>query len=112
MTERHSHAILIVDDEKGVRESLQIVLQDHYDLDLAETGEDALRFFESRSVDVILLDIMLPDIDGRQLIQGFKAIDENVEIIMVSALKDLQSGIDAIKNGALITWSNPSPSKM
>ncbi len=100
MTERHSHAILIVDDEKGVRESLQIVLQDHYDLDLAETGEDALRFFESRSVDVILLDIMLPDIDGRQLIQGFKAIDENVEIIMVSALKDLQSGIDAIKNGA------------
>ncbi|MGD9329848.1 MAG: sigma-54 dependent transcriptional regulator [Desulfobacterales bacterium] len=100
MTKGHSYSILIVDDEKGVRESLRMVLQDDYDLYWAETGEEALRQFESRSVDIILLDIMLPDIDGRRLIQNFKAIDDNVEIIMVSALKDLRSGIEAIKSGA------------
>ena len=100
MTNGHSCSILIVDDEKGIRESLRMVLQDDYDLHLAETGAEAIRFFESRSVDVVLLDIMLPDTDGRRLIQEFKAIDDNVDIIMVTAIKDLQSGIDAIKNGA------------
>ncbi len=100
MTSGHSYSILIVDDEKGIRESLRMVLQDNYDLYLAETGAEALQCFESRSVDIVLLDIMLPDTDGRRLIQEFKAIDENVEIIMVTAIKDLRSGIDAIKNGA------------
>ena len=100
MSDRHSYAILIVDDDKGVRESLRMVLQDDYDLHLAKSGAEALRIFESRSMDIVLLDIMLPDIDGRHLIQDFKAIDDDVDIIMVTAVKDLRSGIDAMKNGA------------
>ena len=100
MTDAHSCSILIVDDEKGIRESLRMVLQKQYDLYVAKTGAEALRCFESRSIDLILLDIMLPDTDGRLLIQEFKAIDQHVDIIMITALKDLRSGIDAIKNGA------------
>jgi len=100
MSNGHSYSILIVDDEKGVRESLRMVLQDSYDLHLAKSGMEAMRIFESRSIDIVLLDIMLPDIDGRHLIQDFKQIDDTVDIIMVSAVKDLQSGIDAIKSGA------------
>lgn len=100
MTNGHSCSILIVDDEKGIRESLRMVLQDNYDLYFAETGTEALCIFESRAVDIVLLDIMLPDTDGRHLIQKFKAIDDTVEIIMVTAIKDLRSGIDTIKNGA------------
>ncbi len=100
MTDGHSCSILIVDDEKGIRESLRMVLQEQYDLYVAKTGAEALRCFESRSIDLILLDIMLPDTDGRLLIQEFKAIDQHVDIIMITALKDLRSGIDAIKNGA------------
>jgi len=100
MTDGHSCSILIVDDEKGIRESLRMVLQEQYDLYVAKTGTEALRCFESRSVDLILLDIMLPDTDGRLLIQEFKAIDQHVDIIMITALKDLRSGIDAIKSGA------------
>jgi DNA-binding NtrC family response regulator len=100
MSERHSYSILIVDDEKSVRESLRMVLQDGYDLYTAETGKEALRIFASRSIDIVLLDIMLPDIDGRHLIPDFKKIDDSVDIIMVTAVKDLQSGIEAIKNGA------------
>ena len=100
MTDAHSCSILIVDDEKGIRESLRMVLQKQYDLYIAKTGAEALRCFESRSIDLILLDIMLPDTDGRLLMQEFKAIDQHVDIIMITALKDLRSGIDAIKNGA------------
>jgi DNA-binding NtrC family response regulator len=100
MSNGHSYSILIVDDEKGVRESLRMVLQDDYELYTAKTGREALHIFESRSIDIVLLDIMLPDIDGRHLIPEFKQIDDSVDIIMVTAVKDLQSGIDAIKNGA------------
>jgi len=100
MTDGHNCSILIVDDEKGIRESLRMVLQKQYDLYVAKTGAEALRCFESRSIDLILLDIMLPDTDGRLLIQEFKAIDQHVDIIMITALKDLRSGIDAIKSGA------------
>jgi DNA-binding NtrC family response regulator len=100
MTDRHSCSLLIVDDEKGIRESLRMVLQDNYDLYFAATGTEALHIFESRAIDIVLLDIMLPDSDGRHLIQKFKAIDDSVEIIMVTAIKDLRSGIDTIKNGA------------
>jgi len=100
MSNGHSYSILIVDDEKGVRESLRMVLQDEYELYTAKTGREALRIFASRSIDIVLLDIMLPDIDGRHLIPDFKQIDDSVDIIMVTAVKDLQSGIDAIKNGA------------
>ena len=100
MTDVHSCSILIVDDEKGIRESLRMVLPEHYDLYIAKTGAEALRCFESRSIDLILLDILLPDTDGRLLIKEFKAIDAHVDIIMITALKDLRSGIDAIKNGA------------
>jgi DNA-binding NtrC family response regulator len=100
MTQKHSYSILIVDDERGVRDSLQMVLCDDYDIYLAETGAEALEIFESRAVDIVLLDIMLPDIDGRRLIPNLKAIDPCVEIVVVTALKDLRSGIDAMKNGA------------
>ena len=100
MSNGHSYSILIVDDENGVRESLRVVLQDDYELYMAQNGREALRIFESRSIDIVLLDIMLPDIDGRLLIKDFKQIDDSVDIIMVTAVKDLQSGIDAIKNGA------------
>ena len=100
MSKGHSYSILIVDDENGVRESLRVVLQDDYELYMAQNGREALRIFESRSIDIVLLDIMLPDIDGRLLIKDFKQIDDSVDIIMVTAVKDLQSGIDAIKNGA------------
>ncbi len=100
MSNGHSYSILIVDDEKSVRESLRMVLQDDYKLYTAKTGREALRIFESRAIDIVLLDIMLPDIDGRNLIPDFKQIDDSVDIIIVTAVKDLQSGIDAIKNGA------------
>ena len=100
MPKGHSYSILIVDDEKGVRESLRMVLEDEYDLSLAETGAEARRIFKSRSFDIVLLDIMLPDTDGRDLIQDFKAIDGCVDIIMITAVNDLRSGIKAIKDGA------------
>ena len=92
--------ILIVDDERGVRQSFKMVLKDDYNVLLAKTGEDALAILAKTAVDMILLDIRLPDIDGIDLLQKLKEMDPNTEIIMVTAVKEIQTAVRAIKLGA------------
>ena len=92
--------ILVVDDERGVRQSFNMVLKDDYNVLLAETGENALDILSKTTVDMILLDIRLPDIDGIELLQKLKEMDPNTEIIMVTAIKEIQTAVKAIKLGA------------
>ena len=92
--------VLVVDDENGIRESFKMILKDHYQILLAETGEEALAIFKDNPVDVILLDILLPDINGIVLLERLKGMDVNTEIIMVTGVKEIQSAVKAIKLGA------------
>ena len=92
--------ILVVDDERGVRQSFNMVLKDEYHVLLADTGEKAIDIFQENPIDLILLDILLPDIDGIDLLKKFKQTDPNTEIIMVTAVNDLQTAVKAIKLGA------------
>lgn len=92
--------ILVVDDERGVRESFRMVLKDAYHVLLAETGEQAVDFFTKNSVDLVLLDILLPDVDGLDLLERLKGLDPNSEIVMVTALQEFQTAVKAIKLGA------------
>ncbi|MEW6664277.1 MAG: sigma-54 dependent transcriptional regulator [Thermodesulfobacteriota bacterium] len=92
--------VLVVDDEFGVRESFKMVLKDAYVVLLAGTGKEAIDLLTSNAVDLILLDILLPDIDGLTLLERLKAIDPNTEIIMVTAVREIQSAVRAIKLGA------------
>jgi len=92
--------ILVVDDENGVRQSFNMVLKDRYHVLLAGTGKEAIDIFTKNSVDLILLDILLPDIDGLDLLAKLMETDPNTEIIMVTAVNDVQSAVKAIKLGA------------
>ncbi|MFC1531854.1 sigma-54-dependent transcriptional regulator [Thermodesulfobacteriota bacterium] len=92
--------ILVVDDEYGVRQSFNMVLKDKYNVFLAATGEEAIDIFLKNAVDLILLDIILPKISGLDLLEKFKEMDPNTEIIMVSAVKEIQTAVKAIKLGA------------
>lgn len=92
--------ILVVDDERGVRESFNMVLKDEYDVLLAENGQQAIDIFINNPVDLILLDILLPDIDGVELLEKLKEIDVNTEIVMVTAVNEIQTAVKAIKMGA------------
>ena len=93
-------SILVVDDERGVRESFSMVLKDDYHVLLAGTGQEATDIFKKNSVDLILLDILLPDINGLELLEKFVETDPNTEIIMVTAVNEIQSAVQAIKLGA------------
>lgn len=92
--------ILVVDDERGVRQSFYVVLKDQYNVLLAETGEEAVDVFTKNTIDLVLLDIRLPDIDGISLLEKLKELDPSAEFIMVTAVKEIQIAVKAIKLGA------------
>lgn len=92
--------ILVVDDEHGVRQSFNMVLKDLYNVLLSGTGQEAVDIFIQNPIDLVLLDIRLPDIDGVDLLVKLKETDPNVEIIMVTAVKEIQTAVKAIKSGA------------
>jgi two-component system response regulator AtoC len=92
--------ILVVDDERGVRQSFNMVLKDQYQVLMAQSGSEAVEIFSKNYVDLVLLDIRLPDVDGVDLLRKLKETDPGVEIIMVTAVKSIQTAVQAIKSGA------------
>ena len=92
--------ILVVDDENGIRQSFKVLFKDWYHVLVAGTGKEAIDLLTENSVDLILLDILLPDVNGLDLIEKLKVIDPNPEVIMVTAVKDVQTAVKAIKLGA------------
>lgn len=93
-------AILVVDDENGVRQSFNMLLKDNYNVLLSGTGKEAIDIFTKNPVDLVLLDILLPDINGIDLLEKLLETDPNVEIIMVTAVNEIKTAVKAIKLGA------------
>ena len=94
------NTVLVVDDENGIRESFNMVLKDEYNVLLAGTGQEAVDIFTKKPVDLVLLDILLPDSNGLELLQKYKETDPTVEVIMVTAVKEIHTAVKAIKLGA------------
>jgi two-component system, OmpR family, response regulator len=78
--------VLVVDDEPGIRELVQVALKFHgCAVTTAATGNDALRLADSERPDLIVLDIMLPDIDGFEVVRRLRAGDNEVPVIFLTA---------------------------
>jgi DNA-binding NtrC family response regulator len=92
--------IMIVDDEPGTRQSLEVILEDAYHVVTAETGREAMDIFKKTSVDVVLLDVNMPEMDGLEVLRKIKEQEEETDVIMVSALDQARKAVDAIKLGA------------
>jgi DNA-binding NtrC family response regulator len=92
--------ILIVDDERGSRESLKAIFSGRYDLSIAENADEATRLLTIRPVDLVLLDVMMPGRDGLTLLRDIQASYPDVPVIMVSASNAVQPVVDAIRTGA------------
>ncbi len=92
--------ILVVDDDPGARQSLEVILEDDYHVLSAGSGFEALDLLQKESVDLVLLDVNMPDMDGLEVLRRIKAQDEELDVIMVSALNLARKAVDAIKLGA------------
>src|SRR5580700_2571399 len=100
---RHSmHKILIVDDETGIRESLQGVLADEgYETASVESGEECLRLLRrDHSYEVVVLDKWLPGIDGLETLEKIRELDNAPEVIMISGHGTIETAVRATKLGA------------
>ena len=78
--------IMVVDDDKNTRMLLKAVLEaENYSVLTAENGEDALALMDSNHVDLVVLDIMMPKMDGYQFTKTLRETNNNLPILMVSA---------------------------
>jgi len=92
--------ILVVDDELGARQSLEVILEDDYRVLSAESGREALEVLQRELVDLVLLDVNMPEMDGLEVLRRIREQDEALDVIMVSALNLARKAVDAIRLGA------------
>ena len=93
-------SVLIVDDEVGARESLKMILKNDYEVFSAKDAEEAFLQIKVHSPDVILLDIILPDLDGLKVLERIKQNDPDMVVIMITATKTVKTAVEAMKLGA------------
>ena len=99
--------VLIVDDEPGVRESVRMVLKAHYDTTMATSGEEALSLLSEARPDVMLLDVLMPGLDGLAVLEEMKSLDPSVAVVMLTATKTLKTAVEAMKLGAFDYVTKP-----
>lgn len=93
--------ILIVDDEKNICRTIAMVLQgEDYRVQTAQTGEAALELLQQEVIDLVLLDIYLPDINGMEVLKTLKQRAPEVEVLMISGHGTVTDAVEAVKMGA------------
>jgi two-component system response regulator PilR (NtrC family) len=93
--------LLIVDDEQSMREWLTIALsQDGYEVETAASGEEALKVLERAAMDVALVDLRMPGMDGLATLRAIKRLNEAVSVIIMTAYATAETAVQALKEGA------------
>ena len=99
--------ILVIDDEEGVRESLKFSLKDKYRIFLASTGKEGIDCIEKENPDLVILDILLPDKNGLEILKEIKKINEDIPVIMLTAVSQVKTAVEAMKLGAIDYITKP-----
>ncbi|MBI1845930.1 MAG: sigma-54-dependent Fis family transcriptional regulator [Candidatus Rokubacteria bacterium] len=92
--------VLVVDDEEGVRASVRAILHKGPEVLEAEDGEGALEILRSRDVDLIMLDQRMPGDAGTDLLPKLKAHDPSIVVVLVTAVHDVRTVVEAMRRGA------------
>jgi len=101
--------VLIIDDDKMMRAFLENILgEDGYEVLLATTGAEGEALLEAKPVDIVLLDLRLPDEDGISILRRMKREEPNVQVIVLTAFGAVESAVEAMKLGAYDYIDKPS----
>src|SRR3989304_7211117 len=92
--------ILVIDDDQSMRELLETILKDKYTVLTASTGGAGIRILERENINIVMLDLRLPDIDGLDVLKNIKDKYAYVEVMVISAVKDIDVVVRAMKLGA------------
>ena len=104
--------ILIVDDDKDIVSIVTTMIEDRgWDILAAYGGAAALELVSTDLPDVILLDIMMPEMNGIEVLKKIRKIDTNARIIMITAFGDVESYLDSMELGAYEYINKPFETK-
>jgi two-component system response regulator MprA len=93
--------LLVVDDDRAVRESLRRALAlEGYDVDLAEDGADALARVAAATPDAIVLDVLMPDVDGLAVCRRLRDAGNRVPVLMLTARESVGDRVAGLDSGA------------
>src|ERR1017187_5125170 len=100
--------ILVIDDEVDIREGLELLLtSEGYAVDLAQNGTEGLHRMENRGYDLVLLDLMMPDMSGMEVLQEVRRRDRETPIFLITAYGSVEAAVSALKFGANDYFSKP-----
>ncbi|MFH1156242.1 MAG: sigma-54 dependent transcriptional regulator [Pseudomonadota bacterium] len=93
--------ILVVDDEEIIRDNLERILtEEHYRVSTVATGRQGLDFISQNDIDLVLLDLNLPDINGLDVLKQARELDPDLLVIIITGYSSVESAVQALKLGA------------
>jgi len=93
--------ILLVEDEENIRDVVKLNLElENFEVVATSNGKDAIRYFHEQHFDLIILDVMLPEIDGFQICEQIRLTDMEVPVIFLTAKEAVGDRISGLKKGA------------
>ena len=99
--ENSKKRILVIDDDKSILRTFTRILQKNgYDIEVAETGKEAIEKSKKNRYDLALIDIRLPDMDGTDLLIKLQKTMEDAVKIMITGFPSLETGVKALDEGA------------
>ncbi len=109
LTDSHTKGrILVIDDEADIRESLEaLLLLENYFVDMAPNATEGLKRLETSSYDLVLLDLMMPDRSGMEVLKEVRERDTITPIFMITAYGSVEVAVNALKAGANDYFSKP-----
>ncbi len=100
--------ILVIDDEAAIRESLKMTLEyEGYEVLGAATGQEGLNVAEREAPDLVLLDVKMPGMDGLDVLDRLRAMNETLPIVMISGHATTATAVEATKKGAVDFLDKP-----
>lgn len=92
--------ILVVDDEQEMLDMIHLILADEFDVDTALDGEKALQQIFQKDYDLCLLDVMMPGLGGREVLQRLVTEKPDLPVVMLTARAEIQDRVEGLEEGA------------
>ncbi len=100
-------SVLIVDDEKHTREGLLLAFEEHYDVSVASSADEAFNLLDAHEFDVIVTDLRMPGKSGLKVIDKALTLPNKPVVIMMTAYGNIDSAVEAMKRGAFDFLTKP-----
>jgi DNA-binding NtrC family response regulator len=108
MSSKRKKRVLAIDDEPSMTEWLRILLEHAgYEVKTAMIGARGEEIFKAWSPDAVVIDMLLPDVDGIELVRKFKQLDPETEVIMITGQGNIPRSVEAVKAGAFDFLEKP-----